>query len=180
MQILKQGKSYNFVNHVQIDSKLESLNYEYAMGQFGPMLIEVDPIKLPSKIYSNDKDFILHVKNSWEKGDGNLGICLVGEKGLGKSLTCNILAKETNAPIVRITDSLYGNDAFGFLNQIEQDFVLVIDEFEKLFNNPSASDQGIQAACNKRSATQRSKRLLLNIFQWYRLSRFLAGHAYLN
>ena len=149
MQILQSGKQYNFVNHVKINSKLENLNYEYAETDFGPSLIEIDEILLPKKIYSNDKEFIDHVGKSWTLSKGNLGICLVGEKGLGKSLTANIIAKNANAPVIRITRGLGNNAIFKFLNEIEQDFVLVIDEFEKMFNSTTNFDKNENNGINQ-------------------------------
>jgi len=142
MQILKSGKNYNILGEVVILDKLEPINYEYAEGMYGPQLVEIDPIKLPSKIYSNDNVFIQHVNKAWELREGNIGVCLVGEKGLGKSLTASIIAKNAGIPVIRITSKLYNNAAFTFLNQIKQDFVLFIDEFEKLFDKKTDNEYG--------------------------------------
>ncbi len=98
-------------------------------------------ITLPKKIYSNDKVFIKHVLKSYENASTSLGILLSGEKGLGKSFTGNVICKTLGLPVIKIVGRVpVGADLFGFLNKIEQEHIIFIDEFEKMFSMHNSVD----------------------------------------
>lgn len=66
----------------------------------------------------------------------NTGVLLDGEKGFGKSVMAKQLAIQANLPVIMITKSIpVKYDFLAFLNNIKQEFVLFIDEFEKIFPN---------------------------------------------
>lgn len=64
----------------------------------------------------------------------NLGVMLSGDKGMGKSLFAKLLsirANEINMPVLLVNE--YNEGIAEFLNSIEQEIVVVFDEFEKTF-----------------------------------------------
>ena len=134
-KILKNNNTYHIFKHDGIADSLPVGVYDFQFGPMGMISLEKqEDIILPSKIYSNDKDFIIHVQKSFATMDsGLLGVALVGGKGLGKSFTANILAKETNLPVIRLTGNVSNNSFTDYLKQLDQDYVLFIDEFEKIF-----------------------------------------------
>lgn len=108
--------------------------FDLKFSPAGPYLNKQPDIILPEKIYSNDTVFIEHVMKSWDALEsGVLGLGLIGEKGLGKSLTGNLIAKKTNLPVIRLTQAVGNANFMNYLKQLKQDFVLFIDEFEKIF-----------------------------------------------
>lgn len=143
MKLLRNKNEFDIISSADIITQLPIGNYEVKIGAFGRIYLEkVEEIELPSKIYSNDTSFIEHVLKSWEETtQGALGVALVGLKGLGKSFTGNLLAQKAGVPTLRIVGKTSPN-VFGFLNKIEQNFVLYIDEFEKNFDKGGDSDNG--------------------------------------
>lgn len=130
--ILQNNNTYDIYENMNIIPELPVGSYELMYGAFGRIYLEkVDDIILPEKIYGNDTEFIKHVLHTIEDVKENVGVGLVGGKGLGKSLTANIIAKRSNLPVISITGKNNSSTMFEFLNRIEQDFVLFIDEFEK-------------------------------------------------
>lgn len=144
MRVLRDKKVFDIISNVDIIDELPVANYELKFGAFGRISLEqVDDIMLPEKIYSNDKDFIKHVMYTWETSENVTGLGLVGGKGLGKSFTGNIIAKNAGVPVIRLVGVAPNSNLFGFLNKIEQDFVLFIDEFEKNFSMKRDNDSGL-------------------------------------
>lgn len=144
MKVLRDKKIFDVISNVDIIDTLPVANYELKFGAFGRIYLEqVDDVVIPEKVYSNDSSFIEHVLNSWKTARNVMGIGLVGGKGLGKSFTGNIIANKANVPIIRILGVAPNSDLFGFLNKINQDFVLFIDEFEKNFAKSRENDSGL-------------------------------------
>lgn len=134
MNILQNKNDYDVIENITIINELPAANYELKYGAFGRVyLTKIDDIVLPDKIYSNDSEFINHVLSQWHSSDDQLGIGLVGGKGLGKSFTGNIISNELKIPVIRIKSNPKSHDIFTFLNSIKQEYCLYIDEFEKIF-----------------------------------------------
>jgi len=97
---------------------------------------------LPSKFYGDVHSKTERVIGSYDQRSTSTGVLFVGEKGSGKSLTakhiCNeMLAK--NVPIIVINNPYNNNGFCEFIKKIDQDCVIFIDEFEKLYR---AEDNG--------------------------------------
>lgn len=132
--IVKGGNSYRIFGDVGIVNELPNKVLEVNSDMFGLSLEEVQPIHLPEKIYSNDTSFIEHVLKSYASAEGSLGILLSGNKGLGKSFTANVICQKLGLPVIKVTSKFpKGNELFAFLNKIQQEHVIFIDEFEKIF-----------------------------------------------
>ncbi len=144
MNILQNKNDYDVIENITIIDKLPSANYELKYGAFGRVyLTKIDDIVLPEKVYSNDTKFIEHVLTQWNSSKDQLGVGLIGGKGLGKSFTGNIISNELNIPVIRIKSNPKSHDIFTFLNSIKQDYCLYIDEFEKIFPyQPQTNNNG--------------------------------------
>lgn len=138
MTILEiMGDLHLFTGKIEHRKELE-MGKVYALN-FGRS-ITLSPkadLELPEKIYDFNQEFrkqILTTLRNPNTASMNLGVLLEGYKGQGKSLEAMLLAKETGLPIVMITNPISRDyDFTEFLNSIKQDYVLLIDEFEKLF-----------------------------------------------
>jgi hypothetical protein len=94
-----------------------------------------------NKIYGNSEEKVNKVLNSFSLTDRNFGVILSGQKGIGKSLFARMLANkasEKGLPIITVTEYVPG--IADFLSSIEQEVVVIFDEFEKTF--------GEQDGCN--------------------------------
>lgn len=101
-------------------------------------LTETSPLSLPSRVYDFDKDFRDQILKTLRhpNSNSNIGVLLAGYKGNGKSVIAKQLAIESGLPIVVISSQIPKVvDLSNFLGQIKQDYVLIIDEFEKLFRD---------------------------------------------
>lgn len=92
----------------------------------------IKEFEFPYKIYGKDRSFIERVKRSYNHTAGNVGILLNGVKGTGKTVTAKQICNELNLPVIVVSDAFGG--FVDFLNEIQQDVVIFIDEFEKVYN----------------------------------------------
>lgn len=116
--------------------KVYELKFNYRLEEFYLCEFKDDLFKLPEKIYNLETKFIDKVLNVYNKSSKGFGIFLYGEQGSGKTITmkriCNDLGK--THPIIICYD--YIEYSFiPFLSKLEQDFIFVIDEYEKLYNH---------------------------------------------
>lgn len=83
------------------------------------------------KIYGKDDWFVNRVISSWENNESNLGVLLNGIKGTGKTVTAELIANRSNCPIIVITE--FDESLTELISEIDQDVVILLDEYEKVF-----------------------------------------------
>lgn len=86
------------------------------------------------KIYGSSDYKVEKVMRSYALSDRNFGVLLSGQKGIGKSLFVRLVAKraiERNLPVIVVSAAIPG--LAEFISSIEQDCIVVFDEFEKTF-----------------------------------------------
>lgn len=91
-----------------------------------------DKFQFPYKIYGTEVGFINRVVRSWKHTTSNLGVILNGLKGTGKTVTAELIANKLELPVIII--SAHHPKLVSFLNDIQQDVVIFIDEFEKIYD----------------------------------------------
>jgi len=91
-----------------------------------------DSFPFPYKVYGIERPFIDRVKKSYENTTGNFGVLLNGMKGTGKTVTAEIICNEMNLPVIIIPR--HYDSIVSFLNNIQQDVIVFIDEFEKIYD----------------------------------------------
>lgn len=86
------------------------------------------------KIYGNSDYKVSKTLRSYQLSDRNFGVLLSGQKGIGKSLFVRLVAKQAIAlgiPVIVVSQAIPG--LADFISSIQQDCVVVFDEFEKTF-----------------------------------------------
>lgn len=86
------------------------------------------------KIYGSIPTKVEKVLRSFRLADRNFGVILSGRKGAGKSLFARQLAvkaKENQIPLIIVSGYIPG--IAGFISSIEQEVIVLFDEFEKTF-----------------------------------------------
>ena len=114
--------------------------YILKKGMFGFSLKKIgDKFTFDYKIYGLEEKLITRAVNSYvRKGTGNLGVLLNGTKGTGKSVTAKIIANKLDQPVILINDPVKEmQGCHNFINSIDQNITVFIDEYEKLFGNSS-------------------------------------------
>lgn len=92
-----------------------------------------DTFDLPSKVYGVENVFVERVKKTYEETDGTLGVLLNGTKGTGKTVTAKMICNLMEMPVIVITQR--HDKIIPFLNDLQQDVIVFIDEYEKYYSN---------------------------------------------
>lgn len=141
MQLIQNGQNFVLGNFGSLPNKLPlgtyTLLFNKDMGQYYLHLI--DNIRLPEKIYGDVMPFAKRVCVKYNSKDRNLGVLLVGTKGAGKTITARAIASLLNTSVIIIPQG-YDDTAFiSFLTDPALgNCVILIDEFEKLYNGEDA------------------------------------------
>ena len=137
---------YIEAEHVSLVDKVPNGFYNLKCAEFVGFYCEkTKPEYIEKKIYGKSKEISDHVLKAWDSlpVKNNLGVLFSGGKGLGKSLTTTLLAREAvkNHPVIYVTEFYCGmNDFFSKLKNT----VIIIDEFEKVMRgNAKDEDRGV-------------------------------------
>ena len=139
MRVIGYGSSFEiYGNDLKTYDKLPAGTYNV---KFNPMsgfsLKKTDDFKqLEEKIYGSHDIKIDKVIASFGRMNRSLGIILSGDKGIGKSMFTQILAEKAvsiEMPVI-IVDKAYKGIA-AFLESIDQEVLVLFDEFEKVFDS---------------------------------------------
>lgn len=92
-----------------------------------------DNFSFDHKIYGMERNFIDRVKKTYGATKGNMGIILNGTKGTGKTVTAKTICNELGLPVILVSQK--HDKLITFLNDLQQDVVVFIDEYEKYYSN---------------------------------------------
>lgn len=98
----------------------------------------IRPFTLPSKIYGHNTSYADTILETFVERPGAItSAALAGQKGSGKTLTAKevcIKAIAMNIPVVEVSMPFAGPQFNKWLQSIDQPMVLLVDEFEKVYN----------------------------------------------
>jgi len=92
-----------------------------------------DKFDLNYKIYGIETNFINRVVKTYNNTTTNLGVLLNGVKGTGKTVTAKQISNEIDIPVIIIHEHYDNMPAF--INNLQEDVIIFIDEFEKIYNS---------------------------------------------
>lgn len=139
MKIVKTGETLRiFSDDLETFDTLPAGTYKV---EFHPMmgfyLTQVSDFKTTEdKIYGSHVERISKVLNSYEKFNRSMGLILSGNKGMGKSMFVQLIAEQvvdSGLPVIMVTKAFPG--IADFIEEIEQECLVVFDEFEKMFSS---------------------------------------------
>lgn len=144
MKIVNFGSTFRiFGDDLKTFDKLPAATYKV---DFNPMsgfsLDQVDDFKTKEeKIYGSHAEKIQKVLKSYTKFDRSMGIILSGNKGMGKSMFVQLIGEEViqqlDIPVILVTKPFVG--IADFIEEIDQEALIIFDEFEKMFSNRGVS-----------------------------------------
>ena len=138
MNIIKAGSRYQIYGEdLNTYDKLPVRSYDVVFNKMQGFFLVSRPdlVVKEEKVYGNHKQRVAKVMKSFKQTDRNFGVILSGQKGIGKSLMARLLAEEGIAnglPVITVTDYIPG--IASFLSSIEQEIIVIFDEFEKTFS----------------------------------------------
>ena len=141
MNIIKTGEYYRiFDDGIQVGKQLQAAAYEVVYIQNEGFYLKA--VKIPDaqtiKVYGQMNERIEKVMRSYETSDRNMGVILSGAKGIGKSLFAKLItlrAIKEGLPVIMV--NRYYDGLPQFLASIDQKCMVLFDEFDKNFFDPS-------------------------------------------
>lgn len=100
-----------------------------------------------SKIYGIHLEKVHKVLRSFEAFNRNLGVILSGDKGIGKSLFARLLGREAvnkGIPVIIVEGFIEGIGSF--IDSIDQEVLVLFDEFDKTFARGRDDSEDQQAS----------------------------------
>lgn len=137
MNVVHSGNTFQiYGDSLKTYEKLPAGTYEVGFSKFqGFFLTARNDLEVnEAKVYGCTEQKVKKVLHSFSKVDRNFGVILSGRKGIGKSLFARLLAvnaKSIEIPLILVT--AYYPGIANFLTSIEQEVIVLFDEFEKTF-----------------------------------------------
>lgn len=137
MNIVNAGTRYQiYGEELRTFSKLPVGSYEVAFNKMTGFFLtsRADLLAKEEKIYGSSPAKVVKVLRSYQGTDRNFGVILSGIKGIGKSLFVRVLAQQAikeGIPVILVSSAIPGIE--GFISSIDQDVMVIFDEFEKVF-----------------------------------------------
>lgn len=144
MRAIQTGNTFKvYDDSMQVYHTLPVQSYRVSFNEnSGFYLTKYADIHINEKIYGIHETKVSKVLNSFSAFRRNLGIILSGDKGIGKSLFAKLLARramdEWDIPVI-IVNTYYPGIA-EYLNSIDQEVMVLFDEFDKTFAARSGYD----------------------------------------
>ena len=143
MQIVNTGHMYQIYDDgVKTFNQLPAQIYTVCFSKMtGFFLQKFDDITINEKVYGVAPTKLDKVVKSFYSFERNLGIILSGAKGIGKSLFAKMLSERMVAegfPVLIVNTFIPG--IADFLTSIQQEVVVLFDEFDKTFYSKDGGD----------------------------------------
>lgn len=145
MNVIKSGGLFRIVgDDVEVGNRLAPATYEVVFIQnqgFFLQNVKVEESR-ETVVYGRLNERVEKVFRSYRTATRNLGVILSGAKGIGKSLFAKLISRKTveeGLPVVMVNDYFAGLPQF--LASIEQECLVLFDEFDKNFFNPSSETE---------------------------------------
>lgn len=144
MKAINIGKRFEiYDDSLQSFDRLPAQTYIVRFNKMsGFYLEEYSEIEISEdKIYGVHQEKVEKVLKSFEKINRSLGVILSGDKGIGKSLFAKLLSSkaiERGLPLIVVDKFIPG--IASYIEQIEQEVVVLFDEFDKTFGEIETSE----------------------------------------
>lgn len=137
---IRNGNKFSVAdeNAITVFDNLPPQNYVLKVDPFGNFFLEIiDEFTNPSRLYGNISRMTERILRTFQDRSGSTGVILAGEKGSGKTLLARNLAiksKELNIPCIIINTPFHGDSFNKFVQDVQQECILLFDEFEKVYD----------------------------------------------
>lgn len=131
---IQSGNTYRMGEITSQIGKLPNGVYKLMLDPFDNLYLSriSDNFEFKYKIYDTDNHFVDRVKKTFDNTVGNLGILLNGVKGTGKTVTAQQICNKLELPVIIVP--FHHNKLVSMLNDIQQDVIVFVDEYEKIYD----------------------------------------------
>lgn len=146
MKVINTGVQYEiYADDLKSYDDLPAGYYSVCFQQMRGFYLErhSDLIVLEDKIYGQHLEKVDKVVESFRQFQRNLGVILSGDKGIGKSMFCRLLGikmVDMNVPVIIVDSFIPGIG--GFLEKIDQEVMVLFDEFDKTYGKARDASDG--------------------------------------
>jgi len=134
-----------FGDGLAIESKLSPGVYTIDLVPMqGFFLKKCAPLTVTEKLYGRHMEKIKKLIEAYGRFDRSMGVIFSGDKGIGKSIAACMLCQEMmkkGLPIILVDNNYDGLSAF--IDSIDQECVVLFDEFEKNFPKKNDEDESM-------------------------------------
>lgn len=143
MKTIQIGNRFEiYSNDLQTHNLLPPQTYVVRFDKMTGFYLELHtPLEVNEKVYGVHQQKVDKVLNAFSRFDRNLGVILSGKKGIGKSIFARMLgikAVECGIPVIIVEHYIPG--IASYIESIEQEVMVLFDEFDKTFGNIKAGE----------------------------------------
>lgn len=146
-KFVRKGNVYQVLSDLSLDARdrLPPGNFVLKFDPDNGFFLEIaEPFVPPSKLYGGIEGKAARIINTFLDRPASTGVLLSGEKGAGKTLMAKLLAHTGAArhdmPSVVINAPYHGPAFNAFIQSIQQDCIVLFDEFDKVYRDESVRD----------------------------------------
>lgn len=150
MKVIQSNNTYRIYadDDLNVRDKLPTGFYTINFSQMGGFSLERrEPFELNEKVYGVHTDKLEKVASSYKEFTRSLGVILSGDKGIGKSLFARMLCLkmyDMDYPVIIVDSFIPGIS--DFIDSIQQEVVVLFDEFDKTFDKGKSEGMSPQAS----------------------------------
>lgn len=143
MKTIQIGSRFEiYSDDLQTHDLLPPQTYVVRFSKMTGFYLELhSPLTVGEKVYGVHQQKVNKVIDAFGKFDRNLGVILSGKKGIGKSIFAKMLsvkAIEHGLPVIIVGQYIPG--IASYIESIEQEAMVLFDEFDKTFVNIGTGD----------------------------------------
>lgn len=137
---IRNGNTFKVASEASVDiqNSLPAGNYTIKQDPFENLYLEmIDEFPVPSKLYGDTISNTERIIKTYLARPNCTGIMLTGEKGSGKTLLAkniSIAGARLGIPTIVINAPWRGDKFNTFIQSIDQDCIILFDEFEKVYD----------------------------------------------
>lgn len=138
LQMITDGRDYRLTGMARITPTVPvgnyNINFDPERGEF--YLTAKPAFTFPPKLYGAPEKFAERVLSTYKSPDrrgSGMGVLGSGPKGCGKTIEAKLIAAKSDMPVLSLTDAFHGYGFTNFLERLPCACVIIIDEFEKLY-----------------------------------------------
>jgi hypothetical protein len=138
---IKHGSAFQLADESALDLKTElpAGTYTVAFNEQGNFfyLETIENLSVSGKIYGDMSRQADRIQATYFDRPNSTGVILSGEKGSGKTMLAKLISQQMRTlsiPTIVINKPWNGDDFNVFMQSIEQEVVVIFDEFEKVYD----------------------------------------------